>query len=110
MTLVQTVDVIMNVQTRLDRILQQTAATCPSRMENGVGPIAHHQRRTKFLLSLCYTVIAILLLLLLVAENVDKILLLLNNKSSNSTLEVFSLILQMYPIKLLQLLWLCIIN
>ena len=79
----------MNVQTRLDRILQQSAATCPSRLENGVGPMAHHQRRTKFLLSLCYTVIAILLLLLLVAENVGKILLLLNNKSSNSTVEVF---------------------
>ena len=58
-------------------------------MENGVAPTAHHQRRTKFLMSLCYTVIALLLLLLLVFENIGKVLLLLNNKLSDSTVELF---------------------
>ena len=82
-------DVIMDIQTRLDRILQHTAVINPSHMENGVGPTAHHQRRTKLLVSLCYTVIALLLLLLLVAENIGKILLLLNNKSTDSTVKVF---------------------
>ena len=79
----------MDIQTRLDRIMQHTAVANPCHMENGVGPTAHHQRRTKLLVSLCYTVIAILLLLLLVAENIGKVLLLLNNKSSDSTVEVF---------------------
>ena len=79
----------MDIRTRLDRILQHTAVVNPSHMENGVGPTAHHQRRTKLLVSLCYTVIALLLLLLLVAENIGKILLLLNNKSTDSTVEVF---------------------
>ena len=45
-------DVIMDIQTRLDRIMQHTAVINPSHMENGVGPTAHHQRRTKFLVSL----------------------------------------------------------
>ena len=82
-------DVIMDIRTRLDRILQQTAVTNPCHMENGVGPTAQHQRCTRFLVSLCYTVIALLLLLLLVAENIGKILLLLNNKPTDSTVEVF---------------------
>ena len=79
----------MDIQTRLDRILRHTAVINPSHMENGVGPTAYQQRRNKFLVSLCYTVIAILLLLLLVAENIGKILLLLNNKSTDSIVEVF---------------------
>ena len=79
----------MDIQTRLDRILRHTVVIDPSHMENGVGPTAHQQRRNKFSVSLCYTVIAILLLLLLVAENIGKILLLLNNKSTDSTVEVF---------------------
>ena len=79
----------MDIRTRLDRILQQTAVANPCHMENGVGPTTHHQRRTKFLVSLCYTVIALLLLLLLVAENIGKILLLLNNKPTDSTVELF---------------------
>ena len=47
-------DVIMDIQTRLDRIMQHTAVANPCHMENGVGSTAHHQRCTKFLVSLLY--------------------------------------------------------
>ena len=79
----------MDLQARLDRLLPRTTVACPSRTENGLEPTIHHSHRSKVLLSLCYTVVAILLLLLLVAENIGKILLLMNNKSVNSTVEVF---------------------
>ena len=79
----------MDLQARLDRLLPRTMAQCPVPAENGIGPSAPHSHRSKVLLSLCYTVVAILLLLLLVAENVGKILLFMNNKSVNTTVEVF---------------------
>ena len=97
----------MDIRTRLDCFLHHTAVVNPSHMENEVGPTAHHQRRTKLLVSLYYTVIALLLVLQLVAKNNEKILPLLNNISTNST-EVF--FPQMQPIKPRQLLSLCMIN